>query len=208
MLRSLPFAMIVLLIASSRGSAQIAAPYDRPAGGFGPGFGSSFSPGFVGPYGAYGPGRYGYNPFFGGYSGYPLFLYPLQSRAPFARQAPAPFVPNFEPQLPLPPINFAALSSAVARREAMAKNAKSDARLTLTLPAAAEVWLNGTKQTSDSANEFILRIGDLTPGDTTTMKIRATWTQDDQTLEFETTLEMDAGATKSLLVAAGTPIGK
>jgi len=130
-----------------------------------------------------------YSPFWGG--GYPGYygpgLYP-----------PPVFVPQ---PVPVAPPNPARLAEDADRAAATAP-----ATLTLELPAAADVWLDGEKQPSSTATTRTLASSALPIGREFTFNMRAQWVENGTTYEAKQTTTVRAGERGKLAVYSGTPV--
>jgi hypothetical protein len=207
-------ALATVLLLAPAAAAQIPAPWDRPAG-FGAGFGRfpPIGPGVRPPHG--GPwvrpvppialfppvvpvvpvwSPY-YGGFFGGTAGPTIVI------ANYSPQAPA------EPVVPADPLDPAHYSSALGRRRAAATAAAATITtgVTVTLPAAGEVWLNGVKQPGTGPT-FDLTVTTARPGESVPFALTARWQGGGQTYEYERTLALSAGDKQSLTVVRGTPV--
>jgi hypothetical protein len=219
---------LLLLAPAAAGQGHIPAPWDRPPGfapgptvggvhwgrfpgrfhrfprpgftigtGFavGPGFGFAAGPGFGFAAPVWGPAWGG-----GYYNGAGVTTVVVERYV-----EPVP-VPAAAPAAPLDPVY---LSSAMARQRAAATAATvtTTTRVTLTLPAAGEVWVNGEKQPG-TGTEFDLAVTTARPGESVLFAIAARWQANGQTFEYEKSLSLTAGEKKSLAVFRGTPVSK
>lgn len=130
---------------------------------------------------------------------YPVF-YP-----PFWGGGFGPFAPvYYPPQVVVLPQPVVVLPPAPARVEdADRAAAQVPAALTLELPAAADVWLDGVKQSADTRT---LSSAPLRIGESFTFRVRARWTESGTTYEAEAKSTVRAGERGKLTVYAGTPV--
>lgn len=186
-------AVVVLLLAATVASAQVGAPYDRPAG-----FGQRFGP----PPVVVPPPLWGYPVY------YPFNVFPPASSSSYYPTTAVPVAPPAVPPLPtgrLLPVHYLSDNAARARAAEVSKQLRVTTRLTLELPAAAEVWVNGTKQPGAAGKTHALT-ADLGPGESHTFNVVAKWTTGGKAFEYTKTATLDAGDTKTVTVFAGTPV--
>jgi uncharacterized protein (TIGR03000 family) len=136
--------------------------------------------GFGGGYGWGGYGGYGY----GGYGGSPIqinntsyYLDPIEPALPSRSLVEVPPAPNDHP---------------------------TTARLTLTVPQGAEVFLQG-KKAALGGTSHTFESPELKPGETYTFDVRVTWTENGKPVEEKRTLTMHAGDLQSLQYLAAAP---
>jgi uncharacterized protein (TIGR03000 family) len=129
-------------------------------------------------------GGYG---FYGGY-GYPGFVQPPQ----------VVVVP--QPVLVAPP-NPARIAEDGDRAAALVS-----ATLTLELPAAADVWLDGQKQATSADATRVLASPPMTIGEQYTFRVRAEWVEKGTKYQTEQTTTVRAGERGKLTVYAGTAV--
>ncbi|MBY0513903.1 MAG: hypothetical protein K2P78_08330 [Gemmataceae bacterium] len=129
---------------------------------------------------------YGYAPYYGYGLGYPSPYDPV----PYAPYPEPAVVPVYVPP-PDPPIRL---------------SGEGPARLTLTFPAPAEVWLNGEKVEGEAAAERVLTSPQLRPAERFTFRVRARWRADGQTYEFTRELALGPNERSRVGVFAGTPV--
>lgn len=80
------------------------------------------------------------------------------------------------------------------------------ATLTVQLPRAAEVWLNGKKVSDEATEEHVLSSPVLKPGEQFTFEVKARWTTGGKTYEAKRTVTLDSGARSRLTVISGTEV--
>jgi uncharacterized protein (TIGR03000 family) len=160
-------------------------PVIRPGLPFSPfgGFGAIYPYYGYGGYGGYGLGYGGYG--YGGYGGYGLgygsssFYSPLQ-------------VPVYVPTGPAEPN--------------VELSGKGNADLVLEFPAAAEVWVDGKKGEGDPHTEWTLSSPLLAIGTEYPFHVKARWTVNGKTYEYDKTVTVAAGNRSRSLVLSGTEI--
>ncbi len=103
--------------------------------------------------------------------------------------------------LPAPAVNPARLAEDADRAAACAP-----AALTLELPAVAEVWLDGERQSSSTDVTRTLLSIPLKLGAESTFRIRARWVESGITYEATPTSTVRAGERGKLTVYAGTVV--
>jgi uncharacterized protein (TIGR03000 family) len=136
-------------------------------------------------------------PLWGGYYGgfYSEFMLPIVS--------PAPRVPLV--RVPQPPavtaVNPARIAEDTDRAAALAS-----ATLTLQLPAAADVRLNGEPQASSADTTRTLSSAPLKLGSEFKFNVRARWVEGGITYEATPSSTVRAGERGQLTVYAGTPV--
>lgn len=134
------------------------------------------------------------SPFWGGFGYYPgVYL-------PGYYQIPQVFVPPQAPPL-LPPLSPARVTENTDRAAA-----EVSATLTLTLPAAADVWLNGDKLPSSADPSRTLTSPPLRIGEGFTFRVRAEWVEEGVTYETAQVSSVRAGERGKLTVYAGTRV--
>ncbi len=177
-------------------NAQINAPYDRPAG-----FGGQF--GTVGGGFPVTPVIY---PGFG-YGGYNPYFYPRSWGGSFGNNSyyDAPII--VAPVAAVPALHPAHLSSFMAsqRIAATATFVKLDTVLTVELPFVGDLWLNGVRQAKPASTHELIGPA-MPPGQSKEFAVRATWTRNGITYEYERTIEMQAGDHKGIVVFNGTAV--
>jgi uncharacterized protein (TIGR03000 family) len=156
----------------------------------GPGyrFGGGLVGGFVGPgyaLGGIGGGYgYGYAPYYGyGFSGDQF----------------SPFAPQFD-FAQAPPL----FSRPVQQTLVLAN--QFPATLVLDFPAAAEVWVAGTKGEGEPNTEWTLTSPTLQPGERYTFDVKARWKADGKTLEYNRSFTVAAGDRSRAHVLSGVPV--
>lgn len=124
------------------------------------GYGSGYSPYYYSPYSYYGyPYSYGGSPYYGGYSSYNLGSYlPLSSG------------------MTTQPATYASSTVPVSAQNT------SVGRITLNVPANAEVWFDGTKTTSTGSIR-VYTSPSLNPGQSYSYDIRARWEENGKPVE-------------------------
>jgi uncharacterized protein (TIGR03000 family) len=167
------------------------------------------------PYGRYGyRGYYGgfggyYYPYYGGYSYYPYFgnneyynpSY-LGSYDPYANAGPAvPYFSGYDTDVlpPAPNLSPSPAASAGLALPAATAIAPSDdrARLTVTVPAAAQLWINFTPTTSTGpVREF--QSPPLTPGVEYSYTVHARWYDQGREVDQTQRVEFTAGSSASV----------
>jgi len=194
-LRSITIAFVSLACLQSA-NAQINAPYDRPAG-FGGQFGTVGGGFPVTPLIYPGFGYGGYNPYFyqrswGGSFGNNSFYDTPIVMAPVAAVAA---------------LHPAHLSSFLAsqRIAQTATFVKLDTVLTVELPFVGDAWLNGVRQPKPASTHELVGPA-MQPGQSKKFAVRATWTRNGITYEYERTIEMQTGDHKGIVVFNGTPL--
>lgn len=136
-------------------------------------------------------------PLWGGYYGgfySEFYLPPLipQPRLGVVPVTPSPVVPA---------VNPARIAEDTDRAAALAP-----ATLTLQLPAAADVWLNGEPQASSADATRTLSSPPLRLGSEFKFSVRARWVEGGMTYEATPTSTVRAGERGKLTVYAGTPV--
>lgn len=125
----------------------------------------------------------------------PVLLYPDPPAAlPTAGTAPL-----------LPPHYLSAGLGRMKRAETAAMLEYRTA-LTLELPAAAELWVNGDLQSGRAKERHEVTAPRLSAGETWTANLRAEWTAGGRVYEYTTAVTLTAGDSKTLLVYSGTPV--
>jgi len=130
-----------------------------------------------------------YSPFWGGM--YPGFYAP-------GLYPPPVVIPQPEPVAPPNPARLAEDADRAA--------ATAPATLTLDLPAAADLWLDGEKQPSSTDTTRTLVSSPLPIGREFTFNIRAQWVENGTTYEAKKTTTIRAGERGKFAVYAGTPV--
>jgi len=127
---------------------------------------------------------YGFAPYLPAYyDSDPLFLtnyVPLPAPFPVPEPRPAPV----SDPLPVTTVDF-------------------KARLTLNIPAQAQVWVAG-KEVDAAANPVILESPDLREGQRYSFDVKVVWKERDKSRERRRTVTVDAGDNKSLTYAASS----
>jgi uncharacterized protein (TIGR03000 family) len=131
-------------------------------------------------------GGFGYG-YYGGF-GYPGFVQP-----PTVVVVPQPVF--------VTPPNPARIAEDTDRAAALVS-----ASLTLELPAAADVWLDGEKQPSSADLSRVLTSPPMQLGGQHTFRVRAEWLEGSTKYRTEQTSTVRAGERGKLTVYAGTPI--
>jgi uncharacterized protein (TIGR03000 family) len=136
-------------------------------------------------------------PLWGGYWGgfYSDFYYP----GLFQQQPQVVIVP--QPMVAAPAANPARLAEDADRAAATAP-----AVLTLELPAAADVWLDGEQQPSSADTTRTLTSPPLAIGREHTFRVRARWTEGGTTYEAEKASVVRAGERGKVAIYAGTAV--
>lgn len=161
-----------------------------PAGGFGyRGVGTGFG-GFGG--GLYG-GYYGY-PYAPGY-GYPYFGFDPGFSGYGFYNGPSPYQ---GPVYASPPLEGAG-GTSVPLSNTM------PARLTIRLPAAGEIWVNGAKQ-DKAGSEFIVSSNPLGRGESNSFVVKARWERNGTTYEADRTVTVTSGDRSTLTIVSGDPV--
>lgn len=177
-------ATVLLVLAAS---TAVAAPPDRPVRK-GPPIDLVAAPPRIPVFPTFCPtfwgGGYG---FYGGY-GYPGFF-------------PQPQVVVVPHAVVVAPPNPVRVVEDTDRAAALAP-----ATLTLELPAAADVWLDGVKQPSSADATRVLTSPPLKLGASYIFNVRAEWTEGGTRYKTEQTSTVRAGERGKLTVYAGTPI--
>lgn len=192
-----------LLLTAAVADAQ---PYNRPGLVPGPAGGTLYD--------APSPAnRYGYGLGFGG--GYPGFggvvVYPWYVSRPLPDFFDAPVIALPPPEVyAVPALPGQFLSAALAERERQETAARVRTRtaLTIDLPAAAELFVNGVKQPGGPKKRHEVATETLQPGDRWDLQLRAGWTTGGKGYTFAESRTLAAGDSKTLLVYSGTPAGK
>ena len=78
--------------------------------------------------------------------------------------------------------------------------------LSLTLPAPAEIWVNGKKGPGEPNTEWTLASPAIAVGSDYTFNVKARWQVDGKTFEYEKTVAVAAGNRSRSLVISGTEI--
>ncbi len=168
-----------------------AAPHPAPsaprypcAGGFGGGFCPPIpisGPGF--PFSGVWGGGYGFGGVYPGYGyGY----------APFGFNSSAPVYESQPPEIRTAP-NVALVN-------------EFPAVLTLEFPVPAEVWVGGKKGEGKPTTEWTLTSPSLKAGVEFTFEVKARWTVEGKTFEYERSVKVASGNRSRALVVAGTEI--
>lgn len=132
-------------------------------------------------------------PLWGGF--YSDFYYP----GLFQQQPQVVIVP--QPVVMAPPANPARLAEDADRAAATAP-----ATLTLELPAAADVWLDGEQQPSSADTTRTLTSPALAIGREFTFRIRARWIESGTTYEADKASTVRAGERGKVAIYAGTAV--
>jgi uncharacterized protein (TIGR03000 family) len=103
--------------------------------------------------------------------------------------------------VPVAPPNPARIAEDADKAAALAA-----ATLTLELPAAADVWLDGDKQPSSTDTARTLSSPAMKLGTDFTFRVRAQWVENGTTYEAKQTTTVRAGERGKLTVYAGTPV--
>jgi uncharacterized protein (TIGR03000 family) len=82
------------------------------------------------------------------------------------------------------------------------------ATLTLQLPVAAEVWLNGTPVGGTASEQHVLTSPVLKPGENFTFDIKARWTTGGKTYEATRSVTLAPGDKSRLFVVSGNEVKK
>ena len=177
-------------------NAQINAPYDRPAG-----FGGQF--GTVGGGFPVTPVIY---PGFG-YGSYNPYFYPRSWGGSFGNNTYYDASIIVAPVAAVAALHPAHLSSLLAsqRIAETATFVKLDTILTVELPFVGDAWLNGVRQAKPASTHKLVGPAML-PGQRNEFAIRATWTRNGITYEYERTIEMQAGDHKGIVVFNGKAV--
>ena len=192
-------AIFASMIVAQVANGQINAPYDRPAG-----YGGQF--GTVGGGFPVAPVIY---PGFG-YGGYNPYFYPRSWGGSFGNRYAYDDTPTIvAPVAAVAALHPAHLSSFIARQRILdtATFVKVDTVLTVELPFAGDLWLNGVRQPKSSAKHELIGPA-LVPGESMEFVVRATWVREGVAYEYDRTIEMNAGDRKAIVVFNGTPVSK
>ena len=192
-------AIFTSMIVAQVSNGQINAPYDRPAG-----YGGQF--GTVGGGFPVTPVIY---PGFG-YGGYNPYFYPRSWGGSFGDRYAFDDTPStVTPVAAIAALHPAHLSSFMARQRILetATFVKVDTVLTVELPFAGNVWLNGVRQPKASAKHELIGPA-LVPGESMEFVVRATWVREEVAYEYDRTIELNAGDRKAIVVFNGTPVNK
>ena len=221
-LLTLPAVLLLTQAAAAQIPARLPVQFNRPdwmtvspyrATMFDAGFDASqrFITDAFGRQAGYGPG-FGYPTFGVGYYPYagPAAYYAAPVNPPVViERVPEVIFPEMQ-QAPAQPFDLAVyLSTPLATQQAVrtAVRVGMTTGVTVTLPAAAEVWLNGTKQ-KGTGKTFDLSVPDAHPGEPVKFDIRARWTANGETYDYDRSMTVEAGGRESLIVARGTPAKK
>jgi uncharacterized protein (TIGR03000 family) len=180
-------------------------------------FGGYHHGGYYHPYHAgYHHGYYRYRPYYGGsYGYYPYYdLYPNDSAHPdycpdlsSGSVADSGYPSIYEPMSTTP--------ADLTRGGSAVRGPDARAQVTVTVPADARLWFNGTQMTeTGTVRDF--QSPPLTPGERYTYNVRATWNVNGQEVTQTKRIEVRAGAqvnlayplpstTKEPAAAAATP---
>jgi uncharacterized protein (TIGR03000 family) len=117
----------------------------------------------------------------------------------------------FQPQpqvvvVPPPVVAAPAANPARLAEDADRAAAFASATLTLELPAAADVWVDGEKQPSSADTTRTLTSPAMAIGREHTFRIRARWTESGTTYEAEKASTVRAGERGKVAIYAGTPV--
>jgi len=171
------------------GTPSLTAPVGRPI--FVPRMHTGMVGGFVPPavsypsFGFVGRGLFGY---YGGFYGWGAGLYSYYDPAAFGPAAPAP---EYDYNPPMRVIPLANVFPAV---------------LTVDLPVAAKIWVNGSPAAGEKATEWVLTSSDLRSGQPFTFQVRARWEADGKTYEYTRDVTVAAGDRSRVRVVSGTPV--
>lgn len=123
---------------------------------------------------------------------------------PFAIRPPLPEV------YAIPALPTQYLSAAVADRQRELTAAPTDIRtvLTVELPTAAELWVNGAVRPGGAKLKHAVSVPVGSANERVMLKLRADWTAGGKGFTFTDTQTLTAGDSKTLLVYNGTPTGK
>ena len=124
-------------------------------------------------------------PGFGGWS--PFYGYPVEIPVPIEVPVPV-YVPVSPPE---PQVELSGEMSAI---------------LVLEFPAPAEVWVNGEKGAGDARVEWTLTSPPVILGTEYMFSVKAKWTANGRTLEYEKTVPVAAGVRTRSLVLSGKEI--
>lgn len=151
-----------------------------------PVFGGGIFGGFIPP--GYTGRGFPFSGVWGGYGGwFPYYPYAVPVPAPVVVVPPAPAMPErTEPTIVLAN--------------------EFPATLTVEFPAAAEVWVNGTRAEGAAATEWTLKSPVLKAGGSYTFEVKARWTAGGKTYEAERSVQVAGGNRSRVLVVAGTPV--
>jgi uncharacterized protein (TIGR03000 family) len=158
-------------------------------------------------------GFYGYGYPYGGYpfgAGYPFNnIQPQNGYTPVPDYIPATgSVPNYyAPAASSAPTRSAGGIYSVPQTETTPAKELS-ATLTLQLPVAGEVWLNGKKVSSEKSDEQVLTSPVMKPNEQYKFNVKARWTYKGKTYETERAVTLDAGERSRLLVVSGDEVKK
>lgn len=176
--------LVVLLAASA-----VAAPPDRPVPK-GPHIDLVAAPPRIPVFPVFYPSFWGGGYGYGYYGG---FAYPGFGQPPAVVVVPQPVF--------VAPSNPARIAEDTDRAAALVS-----ATLTLELPAAADVWLDGEKQPTSADATRTLAGPPMKLGASYTFKVRAEWADGGTRYKTEQTTAVRAGERGKLTVYAGTPV--
>ena len=111
-----------------------------------------------------------------------------------------------QPQVLVPAPVAPVVNPARAAEDADRAAAYAPAALTLALPVAADVWLDGEKQPSSADATRTLQSAPLKLGAEYTFRVRARWVEGGTTYEASPTSTVRAGERGKLTVYAGTVV--
>jgi uncharacterized protein (TIGR03000 family) len=152
------------------------------------------------------PATYG---FFG--YGYPFGAYPFGAAGyPFNNGQPLNSytpVPEYVPAPGSTPTRSAGGSYSAPLTEITAAKEFS-ATLTLQLPVAGEVWLDGKKVSSEKSDEQVLISPVMKPGEQYKFNVKAQWTHKGKTYETARAITLGAGERSRLLIVSGDEVKK
>lgn len=186
-------ALVVLApvaLGQPRGPQLPLAPGVMPGSPFGPGMPFAPRPGTVQP-------SFVFPPLVPNVWGYG-FVYPGYAPWPFGG-----FVPPYS-LAPQPPQVVEVPARPSEPRIVLAQ--EFPATLIVQFPAAAEVWLDGTKLGGDPVDERVLTSPILKPGARHTFNVKARWTTGGKTYEATRTLTLGPGDKTRLFVLSGDEV--
>lgn len=91
-------------------------------------------------------------------------------------------------------------------RSAMNLVRQSPAKLSVELPAAGELWVNGQKTDARSGTSFALSSPALSEGEQYTFDVKARWEEDGKTYEYTRAVTVEPGKRNAVQVISGTPV--
>lgn len=187
------------------------SPGVMPGSPYGPGM--PFTPLNPGPLNGQQPNNTGFLPIvpaaFGFYG--PAYGYGYPFNLPFGFPYGNP-APNYIPSGP-PPVSLAQLSQQQRSQSTLGLTeivASKDAPATLTvqLPVAGEVWLDGKKVSSEKNEEQVLISPLLKQGEQYKFNVKAQWTHKGKTYETTRAVTLGSGDRSRILLVSGEEVSK